>query len=164
MKKISTPYTFSFKVFPFLFFGFLAVIFALMLRGGVFKQTPMFVVVPCVMAAIGYFFMKMAIGDLADEVYDCGDFLLVRKRGAEERIPLSDIINVNWSMNQSPARITLTLDRPGTFGREISFAPPPKIYLTPFPKNDIAEELIARAHKARSEHSGDFAAKTSTAP
>ncbi|HEY7654025.1 MAG TPA: hypothetical protein VIG07_14480 [Methylomirabilota bacterium] len=152
MKKISTPYTFSFKIFPFLFFGFLVVIFSLMLMAGALKETPMLVVVPCAMAAIGYFLMKMVLGNLVDEVYDCDDFLLVRKGGAEERIPLSDIINVNFAMNQRPARITLTLASPGKFGREISFSPPPEIHLNPFLRNEIAEELIARAHKARSEH------------
>ena len=151
MTKISTPYSFSLKIFPFLFFGVLAVILSLTWMAGAFKDAPMFIVVPGAMAAIGLVWLQVVVGELVDEVYDCGDFLLVRNRGVEERVQLSDIINVNFAINQRPARITLTLDRPGRFGSEISFAPPPKIYLSPFPKNDTAEQLIARAHKARSE-------------
>lgn len=152
MKRISTPYTFSLKMFPFLYFGFLVVAFPLVVMTGSFKEEPMLFLVPCAMAIIGYYFIRVVLRDLVDEVYDCGDFLLVRKRGVEERVPLSDIINVNFATNQSPARITLTLDRPGKFGKEISFAPPPQIYLTPYPRNEIAEDLIARAHLARSKH------------
>lgn len=150
MKKISNPYTFSFKVFPYLYFGFIGVFVALVFMGGGWEKEPAFVAVPCVMAVAGWVFMKVALGDLVDEVYDCGEFLLVRRRGEEEKIPLSDIINVNFAMNQQPARITLTLARPGKFGSAVSFALPPKLYLSPLPRSEIAEDLIARVHAARS--------------
>jgi hypothetical protein len=79
---------------------------------------------------------------------------LVKKRGEEDTVPLSNIINVNFSTfrrGERP-RITLTLSSPGKFGTEISFAPPPNII---FPRrNEIAEDLLARAHKVRSEHAG----------
>ena len=92
--------------------------------------------------------------DLMDEVYDCGDYLLIKKRGEEDTVPLSNIINVNFSTfrrGERP-RITLTLALPGKFGTEISFAPPPNIS---FPRrNQTAEDLLARAEKARSAHAG----------
>ena len=152
MKKISTPYSFSLKIFPIFFFGFLALFFGLMLMNGAYEKNPQFLVIPAVMGVIGYIVMKTTLRDLADEVFDCGDFLLVRKRGEEDRVPLANIINVNFSMNARPARITLTLAKPSKFGPEISFALPPRVYLSPFPRSEIAEDLIARAQVARSSH------------
>ena len=148
MKRISTPYTFSVKMFPFLFFGFLAFFAFLLVANGAYETNPMFLVVLGVMAVIGYFSTKTSLQNVVDEVYDCGDFLLVRKRGEEDNIPLSNIMNVNF--NGKPARITLTLATPGKFGSEISFAPPPQIYVGAYPKNEIAGDLIARAGQARS--------------
>jgi len=150
VKRISTPYTFSRKFFPFLFYGFLAMFLAFVGMSGAFRKEPLFLVVPCVMAVGGYFFMRAVLRDLVDDVYDCGSFLLVRKGRLEESIPLANIINVNFAINQRPARITLTLDKPGKFGKEISFAPPPKIYLIPYPRNEVVEDLIERAQMARS--------------
>jgi len=151
VKRISTPYTFSKKIFPFLFYGFLAVFLTFAVMSGVFRKEPLFLVVPCVMAVVGYFFMRAVLRDLVDDVFDCGSFLLVRKGHLEERIPLANVININFAINQRPARITLTLEKPGKFGREISFAPPPKIYLTPYPRNEVVEDLIERAQAARSK-------------
>lgn len=155
MKKISTPYMFSFKIFPYLYFGFIAVFLAMVVMGGGWEKDLAFVIVPCVMMVVGWVFMKVALSDLVDEVFDCGDSLLVRKRGQEERVPLASIINVNFAMNQQPARITLTLAKPGKFGSYISFALPPRIYLHPIPTSKVAEELIIRIHAARSRRTGN---------
>jgi hypothetical protein len=149
MKKISTPYTFSLKIMPWLYFGFVAIFGGVVLMGGAIKKDPLFVFVPFAMAIGGYYFFRVALRNLADEVYDCGDFLLVRKGGNEDRVPLANIINVNFAMNIRPARITLTLATPGKFGREIVFALPPKLYFSPLPTSELAADLIARAHTAR---------------
>ena len=132
---------------PFLFFGFLAVFTFLLVANGSYKTDPMFLVVLGVMAVIGYFSRKKSLQNVVDEVYDCGDFLLVRKRGEEDNIPLSNVINVNY--NARPTRITLTLATPGKFGSEISFAPPPRLFVSPYYKNEIVGDLIARTTKAR---------------
>ena len=154
MKRISTPYTLVIKLFPFLFCGFCAFFLILLLLNGVFQKAPIFLAVPCAMAIAGYYSWKANFRDLMDEVYDCGDYLLVKKRGEEDTVPLSNIINVNFSTfrrGERP-RITLTLSSPGKFGTEISFAPPPNIS---FPRrNQTAEDLLARAAKARSAHAG----------
>jgi hypothetical protein len=151
LKRISTPYAFSIKIFPFVFFGFLAFLFVLLLINGAYEKNPMFLVAVGVIAVIGFSYTKMSLRDLVDEVYDCGDSLLVQKRGEEDSVPLSNIINVNFSTDRRgvSARITLTLAAPGKFGTEISFAPPPQFYLSSLPKNDIAEDLLVRADKAR---------------
>lgn len=154
IKKISTPYTFVIKLFPFLFLGFCTFFLILLLMNGVLRKAPLFLVVPCAIAVAGYYSWKANFRDLMDEVYDCGDYLLIKKRGEEDTVPLSNIINVNFSTfrrGERP-RITLTLASPGKFGTEISFAPPPNIS---FPRrNQTAEDLLARAEKARSAHAG----------
>ena len=136
-------------MFPFLFFGFLAFFFFLLLMNGAFEKSPMFLVAVGFMTVIGVYYTKSSLQALVDEVYDCGDFLLVKKGKEEDRISLSNIINVDFSLNVKPLRITLTLATPGKFGSEISFAPPPQIYLSPLPKSHIADDLIVRADKAR---------------
>ena len=54
--------------------------------------------------------------DLVDEVWDASDALVVRNKGEEARIRLSDIINVSYSPVGSPPRVTLSLRTPGRFG------------------------------------------------
>ena len=59
-----------------------------------------------------YFLLRSAVSDLADEVIDCGDSLLVRKGTVEDRIPLRDIGSVRaslfWNPDQDHARPSLT--------------------------------------------------------
>ena len=138
------------KVFPLLWFGFLAFFIGNSIMDGAYVKAPMFLVIPSVMAVFGFFLMKKIVWDLADQVYDGGDFLLVRKSGVEDRVPLSNIMNVSASTNMNPPRITLRLVRPGKFGPEISFSPAAPFTLNPFAKNPVAEDLIVRADKARS--------------
>jgi hypothetical protein len=150
MKKISSGSTVFFKkVFPLAWYGFLA-FFVVTATGGAIRDGQwMFVVMPGFMAVFGFFVMKKLIFDLADEVHDCGDSLLVRNGSEEERIPLSNIMNVNVSTNTSPPRITLRLVRPGRFGADVSFCPSSKISFNPFAKNPVAEDLIVRVDQAR---------------
>jgi len=149
MKQISNPGSFGYKIFPYAFCGGLAVMAILLLTHGALRTDPMSVVVPCVMAVIGFISWKSTMQNLADAVYDAGDFLLVRKDGQEETIPFSHIINVNFAANRSGARITLSLDPPGKFGPEVMFVPPARFYWSAFPKNEIAEDLVARSEAAR---------------
>jgi len=120
---------------------------------GALQKAPMFLVFPCAVAVGGYYVWKVNIRDLMDEVYDCGDYLLVKKGNEEDTVLLSNIINVNFSTARDGAqgRITLTLDTPGKFGTEIRFAPPPHIYIGIPRRSEIAEDLSARAYKARSK-------------
>lgn len=102
------------------------------------------------MAVFGFFLMKKLVWDLIDEVYDGGDFLLIKNKSKEERIALSNIMNVSASTNMNPPRITLRLVAPVRLGKEISFSPKFKFSINPFAKNEIAEDLIVRVDKARS--------------
>jgi hypothetical protein len=151
MKRISSKFTFFLKrLFPLVWFGFLTFFVAVSVISGAIRKNPVFLIGPATMAAFGYFLMRKLVWDLVDEVYDCGDFLLVRNGGGEERIQLSNIINVSASTLVNPPRITLRLANPGKFGYEIAFSPVTNFTLNPFAKSLVAEELIVRVDSARS--------------
>ena len=98
MPLMSSRMTFFYKrIFPVIWFGFLAVFFLLALIQGLAADSLAFLpflVVPVVLAIVGYQFMKRMAFNLVDEVFDLGDALLVRSGGQEERIALADIKNL----------------------------------------------------------------------
>jgi hypothetical protein len=149
MKRISSRTTFFTKrVFPVIWFGFLVLFVASTLSKKSSGGLPVaFFIMPAFMAAFGYFIMKKLVFDLADEVFDAGDALVVRFGSEQERIPLSEIINVSYSYMVNPPRITLTLRTPGNFGKEVSFSPPTTF--VPFAKSPIVADLIERVDVAR---------------
>jgi hypothetical protein len=110
----------------------------------------MFLVVLGAMSVIGFLFWKGQLRDLMDEVYDCGSYLEVKKRGEEDTILLSNITDVNSSVDRdrTGARIILTLESPCKFGGQISFAPRPEVYMGTTPEQ-IARDLALRADPAR---------------
>jgi hypothetical protein len=103
--------------------------------------------VPVAMAAFGYFLMKNLVFDLVDEVWDAGSELLVKNKGRQARIALTDVMNVSYSVVTSPQRVSLTLRQPSLFGREITFAAPTR--WVPFAKSPVIENLIQRIDEAR---------------
>jgi len=151
VKRISSRNTFfAKKVLPVVWFGFLMLFVLIALTGSGQRFLP-FLLVPAGMAVFGFFLMKNLVWDLVDEVYDCGDYLLIRNRGKKDEVALSNIMNVSASLLLNPPRITLRLINPGTFGREIAFSPVREFTLNPFAKNQIAEDLMVRVDQARSK-------------
>jgi hypothetical protein len=131
---------------PVVLFGFLALFLATAFRTK--SALPIgFWIFPILMAAFFYFLMKKLVLDLADEVQDAGDALIVRFGNEQQRIPLSEIINVSYSYMQNPSRVTLTLRNPCQFGKEVSFSPPARF--VPFAKSPIVADLIERVDAAR---------------
>jgi hypothetical protein len=152
MQKISSPTTFvSKKVLPVLWFGFLAYFVVRTLLSGAARKDPLLLVFTLLVAALGYVMLKKFVWNLVDEVYDGGDFLVIKNRSEEERVALANIINVSVATYPNPSRITLRLKQPGKFGQEITFAPAASSALHPFAKNRIAEDLIVRVDQARSK-------------
>jgi hypothetical protein len=150
MKKISSGSTAFYKRgFPLLWFGMIAVFLVMVVISGEAQQNPIVLMMPCFMVIVGWVVMKRFIWDLADEVQDGGDFLLVSYKGREERIDLANIMNVSVSTNVNPPRITLRLVNPGSFGREIVFSPVSGFTLNPLARNTIADDLIERVDRAR---------------
>src|SRR5665213_1623646 len=100
MQRISSRSTFLYKrIFPLFWFGFLALFVILPMFGkrpaGGFPAA--FFIMPLVMAGVGYFLLRKFIFDLADEVSDAGDSLVVRFGSEQERVPLSEIMNVSYT-------------------------------------------------------------------
>ena len=153
MLLMSSRMTFFYKrVFPIIWFGFLAVFFLIALVQGLaadpISNLP-FLIVPVVMAIVGYQLMKKMAFNLVDEVFDLGDALLVRSGGQEERIALADIKNVNFFPYMSPPQVTLSLRRPSVFGDKIVFCAPARIM--PLSPNPMIEKLVDRIDAARQE-------------
>jgi hypothetical protein len=151
MRRISSKTTFLYKrIFPVFWFGLLAVFVAVALIAGPGdqRQSLVFLIVPIFMAVFGYVIMKKLVFDLVDEVWDDGTSLLIRNGGREDRIALSNIMNVSYSPLINPPRVTLTLRQPSNdFGTEISFSAP--VRFIPFAKSPLIEDLILRVDAAR---------------
>jgi len=154
-ERISSRNTFFMKrVFPVMWFGFLAVFVALGVATArhVPKSPPAYIafVVPVLMTFFGYFLLRRLVFDLADEVYDEGDALRVRFGSEEERIPLSNIANISFAGLSNPPRATLTLRQPGRFGKEVTFSPIQKMFGALLrTSNPIVTDLIERVDAAR---------------
>ena len=140
------------KVFPIIWFGFLAVFIGLVISIGVVKQTIMLLIAPLFMSVLGYFLMKNLLWGVMDEVFDCGNYLVVKYKGREEKIQLNNIMNVNVNNQQRPPRVTLQLRVAGEFGKDVSFFPVTEFSLDPFKKNQLIEELIIRIDNARNKN------------
>ena len=153
MKKISSRNTFWLKkVFPVLGVAFPILFVVIAARVPAFEQLAdqwPFFVAPAVALVVGAFFYWKLIWVLADEVYDGGDFLVVRRGGEEETIPLDQIINVSAPIMSKTPRIILKLAQAGRFGAEITFTPVAPLTLNPFAKNAVAEDLMVRVDAAR---------------
>lgn len=148
MKRISSRMTRVSKVlFPILWFGVLVAFSAAAIFGK--APVPVAILPPLIIGGFGFFLMKHLVWNLADEVYDCGDYLLVRNNGVEERLALSNVMNVSVATYVNPPRITLQLVEPGNLGPEIVFTPPVFFRINPFARNPIGDDLIWRAYAAR---------------
>jgi hypothetical protein len=152
MRRISSRATvFNKRIFPVIWIGFLILIIVLPVILGQHKSTPPlpFFIMPLIVAIVGFFIMKKLVFDLVDEVWDDGDALVVKNRGREERIPLSNIKNVSYSPYINPPRVTLSLRNTTAFGEQISFGAP--IRLVPFSTSPIINDLIERVDAARQQ-------------
>jgi len=153
-KRISSRNTFFVKrVFPVVWFGGVALFLATALAASMHARAkaPLVIfIVPLLMFGFGYWLMRRLVFDLADAVYDEGDALRVRFGGAEEHIPLANIINISYSGLTNPPRATLTLREPCMFGKEVTFSPIQKVF-GPLLRttNPIVADLIERADAAR---------------
>jgi hypothetical protein len=151
MRRISSQLTFFYKrVFPIVWFGFLFVFMGVALfanpRAGSPPLLP-FLLVPAGMIVLGFFLMKRLIFDLVDEVWEDGDSLIVKNRGEEQRIALSDIKNVNYQTLTSPPRVTLSLRQPMASGDRVTFCAP--VRFMPFSTSPLIDDLIERIDAAR---------------
>ena len=156
MQRLSSRMTFFYKrVFPVIWFGFLALFvagpfLAPAVGGSVSGPPPVFLLFGFAMAIFSFFIMKKLIFDLVDEVLDAGDALVIRNGDREERVALSDIVNVSYAQLTNPPRVTLSLRNPTQFGDRVTFCAPVRLSpLAAFSPNPIIDELIQRVDAAR---------------
>jgi hypothetical protein len=150
MKKISSNQFILRKIFPIIWFGGLGFFLLTSLITKAYEKNIIFIIQPCLMALFGYFLFKKLIWDLVDEVFDCGDYLLIKYRNDEDKILLSNIMNISGMSFSNPPRATLTLAQPSKFGKELTFSPlSPLLRFNPFAKNAVVEDLIVRIDTAR---------------
>jgi len=150
MQTLSSSSTFLMKkIMPaFWFAGVLGAGIAFVASGVVVRQ-PVTLVAPVLMLTLGFFLFRKLIWDLADEVRDGGDYLLVRRGDTEERVALSNVMNVSLSQFTNPRRLTLRLRKAGEFGDEVSFIPASTFSFSPFARNPVAEDLMRRVDRLR---------------
>jgi len=102
------------------------------------------------------------VRDLADEVVDCGDALLVRRGEIEEAVPLTNILRVSESPFSESVRVVVQLIVPGQFGRVIAFMPQKQpARINPFAKNPVVQDLANRVLNARDSARRESSARTS---
>ena len=149
MEQISSRSTFLYKrIFPVFWFGLLGVFVAVGLVGDSHAKMPaMLLFVPLLMVVFGLVLMKKLIWDLADEVVDAGDRLIVRFGNEQEQIPLANIISLDYQYMTSPPRVTMTLRTPCRFGDKIAFRPP--LRFVPLARSAVIGGLIQRVDAAR---------------
>lgn len=111
------------------------------------KAIPMFAL-PLVVAIPGYLVMKRFVFDLVDEVWDCGDSILVKNKGRDRHYALSEFMNVTYNGFTNPPRISLTL-RQASNGSpsEVVFIPPFRMF--PYTTHPVAGNLMVRIDEAR---------------
>lgn len=153
MTRISSQATFLYKrVFPFIWFGFLALFIAVTIAMALTEPRPVdeiviFILAPMFMAAIGWGMMKFTILDLIEEVFDDGDALVIKNRSVEKRVQLSEIMNVSYNGFINPPRITLMLRQPNSLGTSIAFMPTFRLFQ--YSLHRTAKDLIERVDDAR---------------
>jgi len=149
MNRISSGKTFLFKkVLPFLLIAWPVFTIGL---DGTYEEGAQELAVPVLVAAAACGLVFWYMCHFADEVLDQGDHLLVSRRGKQDRVSMSEIMNVdsNTTVAAVPV-ITLHLAKPGKFGPEIVFLPVTKFALRFGGKNAVAEQLIERTYRSRS--------------
>jgi hypothetical protein len=160
MRLISSRATFGYKwIFPIIWFGFLLIFTAYAMVAGFhssFAYVLPMLAVAALLAVFGYLIMRWGVFDLVDEVWDDGNALIVKNGGHEDRIELSDISHVRYSVIINPPRVTLSLRKPSRWGSEITFCAP--LQLVPFSKSQIINEMIERTDARRGGSSPNQAA------
>ncbi len=162
MERISSGQTFFMKrILPVIWLGFVGtgVIVsgvAIFSDKGAHGHPPPFpfMLIPVLMLILGLALFRKLLWDLADSVDDGRNYLLVRRGSIEQRVALTDVLNVSMTQFINPPRLTLRLRKPGPLGDEVAFIPKSSGFrLNPFRRNEIAESLIRRVDQAR--NSGD---------
>ena len=144
MRRISSSMTyFSKTIFPIFWFGIAGVMaFSLLAQRPLMWQP---LIAAAAMILFGLAMFRSYVWDLADEVFDGGDKLIVHKGEIQQTVMLRDIVKVRVTRNSNPTRLTLVLRAPGKLGDKIVFSPPiSDSSWIPFARHPLAKELEDR--------------------
>jgi hypothetical protein len=108
---------------------------------------PSAIAVGLLCAVLMGFFWNTQIHRLADEVFDRGDSLTVRKGRIQETIPFSNVSAVKVSSSGGFHRITVALHAPCRWGRRIEFLPQASLWSNLPAIKNVAEALNGRASR-----------------
>jgi len=112
-------------------------------------ESPLFIAATVVVLTIGFGATRLTTSDLADEVLDGGDHLVVRLGGRREPLLLRDIALVKKSrLGLTPRRVELLLTEPGAFGPVIAFIPR-GFFGAAVMDNRVYEDLERRVRRAQ---------------
>ena len=125
----STLTSFYKRTFPALFFGltiFVPVVFAIVqLLSGRSLSLPL-LIGPFAFGGLGFFILRHFVRDVADEVYDTGETLVVHRHGRVTEIPIAQIESALYRAAHPSTRVQLRLRTPSAeLGRTFSFIAPP---------------------------------------
>jgi hypothetical protein len=104
----------------------------------------------CGAAGFILFLQKTLASDLADEVIDLGDSLLVRRGTVKDKILLVNLMKIDEAVGVSPPRMTIHFVKRTAFGNSVTFSPISSRHFNP--RHSLAEELMLRAQKAREQN------------
>jgi hypothetical protein len=155
VKVISAKHHFAYsKVLPMVFVIASFVMAIVLNRGRGIMEDPVYFSIFLLFCIVWFFFALGAANSKADEVQDHGSYLLVRKSGRIEKIPLSTIINVSCGNSDADVIpwMQLVLDRPGILGDQIVFIAAGGFIKSKDGRrfyNAIAEDLRKRVDLAR---------------
>jgi hypothetical protein len=158
MRRLSSSFTFFYKrIFPVFWLVFLLLFLAIALWGTQHARAPIesrqllpVFLAPLFVGGMGYFIFRKLIQDLVDEVWLDGDWLVVKNRGEQRRVALTDVVNINATSMTNPRRVTVMLRTDSRFGRSFSFMPAsPRGFMSMFKPDPIATELIQRVDTLR---------------
>lgn len=147
MRQLSSSFTPAFKLgpIPIILLGLIVLVARAMGEGTLSLRI---VLEACAIMAGTWLVTAATSSDLADEVYDGGDHLVVKRGGRTDKIPLANLRMVECTRNSSPEVMTLHFVRSTAFGRKIAFSPAGG-RLNPLREHPLVENLMNRAHAAR---------------
>jgi hypothetical protein len=124
-RRLSLRFPLFYKwIWPLFWVGFLTLtettLLVVVSRVGAEGKIPLIIWLGIWLSFAAYALWRQSM--LVSEVWDQGDALVVRSKGMEERIALSDIerVSYQWAIRGS-RRITIWLRRPCAFGDKIAF-------------------------------------------
>ena len=111
------------------------------------RLEPLWILVPAALALLGAAYIRTFVMPLADEVFDDGDVLVVRRGNDTTRHALHDIAKVDYSLVFDPPRIILHTRA----GEKIAFMPPINLGMCFFRQHPLVAALGARGAGAQTK-------------